>query len=156
MNKPILILGLGNPLQGDDGAAGAVIERLSHEPLPGDVECSEGGTPGIGLVNWIEGRRRVILVDAARMGCAPGEIRCFPLAQAELEAGSRSFSLHAAGVGEAVRLVQALHLSLPEIILVGIEPAFVDWRQGLSPEVDAAVPQAVRAVLNLVGADNGE
>ncbi len=154
--KPILILGLGNPLQGDAGIGCAVAEELLRRPLPDDVECMDGGTPGIGLVNLIQGRRRVILVDAAKMGRAPGEMLRLTTREIENDQAQQSVSLHSAGVSDALALARALHIELPEIVCLGIEPLIVDWQPNLSAPVRAAVPQAVEAVLNEVGANHGK
>lgn len=154
--KPILILGLGNPLQGDDGIGCAVAEALSHCPLPNDVECMEGGTPGIGLVNLIQGRRRVVLVDAAKMGCSPGEVLRLTARDIESDPSHHSVSLHSTGISDALALARTLQLELPEIVCFGVEPLVVDWQPTLSAPVAAAVPTVIQAVLNEVGANHGE
>ena len=64
----ILILGVGNPLLGDDGAGIRAIEMLAERDLPPNVELQEAGTPGWGLPSWLDGRSSVILVDAVQMG----------------------------------------------------------------------------------------
>lgn len=65
-----LILGLGNPLRGDDGVGTAVITTLQNEPLPPDVDVVDGGTAGLELVLLLQKYRRVLVVDAAEMGLA--------------------------------------------------------------------------------------
>jgi signal transduction histidine kinase len=40
--KPILILGLGNPLQGDDGVGCRVAQELEGRTLPDEVEVMDG------------------------------------------------------------------------------------------------------------------
>lgn len=158
--KPILILGLGNPLQGDDGIGCRVAQELAGASvsahLPDDVEVMDGGTPGIGLVNLLEGRVRVILVDAAEMGRAPGEVVRFSLRDAALNVTAEQFSLHAAGIADALALGRALNLTLPEIVVYGVQPARVGWGTCLSPPVAAAVPQVVAAVLREARVYNGE
>ncbi|NIV31968.1 MAG: hydrogenase maturation protease, partial [Anaerolineae bacterium] len=52
-----LIIGLGNPLRGDDGIGVRVVQMLADEALPESVEVVEGGTLGLGLVSLMEGRR---------------------------------------------------------------------------------------------------
>lgn len=146
--KPILILGLGNPLQGDDGIGCRVVQELEERTLPDDVEVMEGGTPGVGLLNLFESRRRVIIVDAAEMGRPPGEVVRFRPEQVTLTGSTQRFSLHRSGVADALALAGELKLALPDIIVFGVQPKSVDWRDGLSPEVQAAVPEVIQAVLN--------
>jgi hydrogenase maturation protease len=158
--KPVLIVGLGNPLQGDDGVGCAVAEVLQatsfHERVPEEAEVMDLGTPGIGLINFVEGRNHVIIVDAAEMGRAPGEVIRLVPEQIRLEASVRSLSLHAPGIADSLLLAQALNLRMPEIVIFGIQPAFIGWRSGLSPAVQSAVPRVVEAVLEEVGAYHAE
>ena len=183
--KPILILGLGNPLQGDDGIGCRVVEELqrgviasreaakqsptsnleiasSQETLLAtlapparagvtqwhDIEVMDGGTPGVGLLNFFEGRKRVIIVDAAEMGIAPGEFRRFTPEEVTLTGAKERFSLHRSGVADALALAHELKMQLPEIVFFGVQPASVEWRDALSPHVQAAVPRVIEAVLN--------
>jgi hydrogenase maturation protease len=159
--KPILILGLGNPLRGDDGVGCQVAEVLARQTLPPDVEVMDGGTPGVGLLHILEGRRRVILVDAAEMGRAPGSVARFRPGETRLGESAEGFSLHHSGVAEALALAEALRLDLPELLVFGVQPAHVGWDQALSRPVQAAVANVVEAVTQeagrepLTGADHG-
>ena len=146
--KLILILGLGNPLQGDDGIGCRVAQELEKRELPNDVEVMDGGTPGVGLLNFFEGRKCVIIVDAAEMGIAPGEFRRFTPREITLTGSQERFSLHRSGVADALALARELKIELPEIIFFGVQPASVEWRDALSPQVQAAVPRVIGAILN--------
>lgn len=153
---PILILGLGNPLQGDDGVGCRVVEALQAYQLPEGVEVLDGGTPGIGLLHLLEGRERVILVDAAEMGQPPGTMARFRPAEVVLTGSAERFSLHRSAVSDALALAEALGLSLPEIVFFGVQPGRVGWGEGLSPEVTAALPRVVQAILHEVSQDPKE
>lgn len=146
--QPILILGLGNPLQGDDGVGCRVVKALDARALPDTVEVMDGGTPGIGLLNLLEGRARVILVDAAEMGLAPGEFRRFTADQVTLVGSAQRLSLHRASVADALALARALNIALPDIVFFGVQPASVEWRDSLSPAVQDAVPRVLEAILD--------
>ncbi len=146
--KPVLILGLGNPLQGDDGVGCRVAQELEGRTLPDDVEVMDGGTPGVGLLNLFQGRLRVIIVDAAEMGLAAGSVVRFRPKDVTLTGSAQRFSLHRSGVADALALASELKLALPEIVVFGVQPERVDWNDSLSPQVQAAVPQVIEAVLN--------
>ncbi len=156
--KPILVLGLGNPLQGDDAVGSAVAQGLENmvAPVPDDVEIMDGGTPGIGLLNLIEGRRRVIIVDAAAMQQPPGMVVRFTPEQVNLEESKRLFSLHASGIAESLALARALNLALPELVVFGVQPGRIEWGQGLSEPVQAALPRVIEMVAREIGANHGE
>ncbi len=146
--KPILILGLGNPLQGDDGAGCRVAQALEGQALPNDVQAMDGGTPGVGLLNLLEGRRRVIIIDAAEMGKPAGEVVRFRPEEVTLTGSAQRFSLHRSGVADALALARELGLALPDMVVFGVQPARVDWGEGLSPSVQAAMPKLIQAVLD--------
>ncbi len=144
--RPILILGLGNPLQGDDGIGCRVAQALEQHALPDHVEVLDGGTPGIGLINLFEGRERVIIIDAAEIGQEPGTVVRFRPEEVSLTGSTQRFSLHRTGVADALNLARALSIQLPEIVVFGVQPARVDWSDTLSPAVQAAVPQVIEAI----------
>ena len=153
MIKSILVLGLGNPLQGDDGVGCRIAEALARQTLPEDVEVMDGGTPGWQLLNLVEGRRRVIIVDAAEMGERPGTIKAFsPEALNGIPSAPR-FSLHRADVAQVLELARGLKFLLPEILFLGVQPGRVAWGSGLSAPVLKAVPQALATILNAVSSN---
>ncbi len=55
-NSKLRIIGLGNPLMGDDGAGIAAVERLASLPLPAGVEVVDGGTGGLTLLDLMPAR----------------------------------------------------------------------------------------------------
>ena len=142
-----LILGLGNPLRGDDGVGCRLVEELARRELPPGVQVLDGGAAGLGLLNLVEGWERVVVVDAAEMGRGPGEIVRFTLADVRLASTPDCFSLHHAGLSEALALADALGRPLPEMVIFGVQPVRVGWGEGLSPAVEAALPALIAAVL---------
>jgi len=148
MSKRLAIVGLGNPLRGDDGVGCRVIEELSRWELPPGVELLDGGAIGLGLLDLIEGWELVILVDAAEMGRRPGEFLRFTPDDVLVAAKPDSCSFHQAGLSETLTLAGVLGLDLPEMVIFGIQPQKVGWGENLSPVVEAALPVLAEAVLN--------
>ncbi len=154
--RSTLILGLGNPLQGDDGVGCRVVEALQAYTLPETVEALDGGTPGIGLLHLLEGRALAILIDAAEMGRPPGTIARFRPREVVLTGSAERLSLHRTAVSDTLALAEALGLPLPEIVFFGVQPGRVGWAESLSPEVAAAIPELVQAILREVGQERKE
>lgn len=154
--RPVLVLGLGNLLQGDDGVGCRAIEVLQQYALPETVEAIDGGTPGVGLIHLLEGRSRAILIDAAEMGRPPGTVVRFRPEEVTLTGAAERFSLHRSAVSDALALAQALHLPLPEIVFFGVQPARVVWDAALSPAVAAALPGLVASILREIGSPQEE
>ena len=77
---PIVVLGIGNTLLGDDAVGIRVLEALGrlagHDPavLPPGTHLVDGGTLGIELMRTVEGARALLLLDAVDIGATPGEV----------------------------------------------------------------------------------
>ncbi len=149
-----LVLGLGNPLRGDDGLGPAVIKWLQERGLSPGMVAIDGHTAGLDLVSTLAGYRRAIIVDAADMGRAPGEWARFTPAQVRWESSGPTgvaVSLHAAGLADALALGAALGVLPEEVVIFGVQPARLDWTPGLSAEAQAAMPEVGRCVLKEIG-----
>jgi hydrogenase maturation protease len=144
---PTLIIGLGNPLRGDDGVGVRVAQALAAQALPSSVEVMDGGTQGLGIVSLLEGRQRVIVVDAADVGRAPGQFVRFTLAETRLLGEDQHLSIHAAGLRDALLLAQALKVLPDDVVIFGVQPANLEWDNSLSPEVEDALPGLLASIL---------
>ena len=144
----VLILGLGNPLLGDEGVGVRVIQELNELELLDGVVAIEGGTTGLGLISLMEGYQRVIIVDAADMGHPPGRVVRFTPSEAQFETAQGPLSLHQIGLGEVLSLANALEIVPAELVIVGIQPKRIEAEVGLSREVEEAIPQIVKMILD--------
>jgi len=124
-----------------------IARMLATQSLPPDVEVVDGGTQGLGLVNLMQGRQRVILVDAADVGRAPRVFVRFTPDEAHLAGAEAHLSVHAGGLRDALLLAQALKVLPDEVIIFGVQPAHLEWDSALSPEVEAVLPDLIAAVL---------
>lgn len=73
--KLIRIIGVGNPLMGDDGVGIKIIELLQQQKLPDFVELVDGGCGGLNLLPLLSDCQQLIVIDAADFGSAPGSIK---------------------------------------------------------------------------------
>lgn len=143
-----LILGIGNPLMGDDGAGIRVVELLAQRDLPASVRLEEAGLPGWGLPSWFGGSANVILVDAVQMSQAPGSWKCFQASEIRVIMEDNALSLHQPDLACGLALSQALGMLPENLSLYGIEPVDVSPGADLSPEVRARLPEIVESILN--------
>ncbi|HRZ87816.1 MAG TPA: hydrogenase maturation protease [bacterium] len=132
--KPVLILGVGNILYGDDGVGVEVVQELGGEDAHPDVEYIDGGVGGYGLISFLEGRKKVVIVDAANMGSVPGDCRLFAPEDVELTACLKPVSLHQTNILDVVRLAQEAGVNA-EITFIGVQPASAAPGIGLSQEL---------------------
>ena len=148
-----LVLGLGNPLIGDDSVGLRVVAELkSRLAERTDWELSEDYWGGLRLMERMIGFERAIVVDAIQTGAPAGHD---PPADARRHSdaadrlGPRCESFDRVGVRPQGRR------KLPEnrdILLIGIEAQDVlTFSEQCTPAVQAAVPRAVEVVLEALG-----
>lgn len=138
-----LVLGVGNPLMSDDGVGQRLLAELAslQPPLSG-VDYVDAGTLGFLLLPRIEDCAALLVLDAARLGGAPGEVREFNGSGMDEFLKSASCSVHEIGMRDLLDAAR-LTATLPAWrALVGVQPGRVDWGETLSPPVAAAIPAA--------------
>jgi len=132
-----LLLGIGNPLRGDDGAGVYVARHLRADGWQA-VDCGTAPENFTGMVR----RHRpdlLLLVDAAEMGLAPGDFRVVPIDRIE----DVAFGTHHLPLSH---LMEFLSDAAGEIRFIGIQPAVVEDREGLSPGVEKGVRRLLRLI----------
>lgn len=149
----ILVLGIGNALLSDDGAGLHVLAALARaaEPLPRtEIQYVDGGTVGLALAPLIEDADAFIVLDAMRLGAAPGTVHVHVGVQMDAVVACRCGTPHEVSLGDLFTALRLLgHLPLRRA-LVGIEPESLDWGTAPTPAVAASLPQAVSAVQALL------
>ncbi len=149
--KPaVLIIGVGNPLRGDDAAGPAVIQRLQNR-LPPSVIALPLDSDSVSLMEAWRDFERVILVDAVCSGAVPGFIHRFDATRTELPRGLFHYSSHLFGVAEAVELARQLGRLPERLVVYGIEGAGFAYGEGLSAGVAEAVEQVAHRILVELG-----
>lgn len=144
------MVGLGNPLMGDDGFGLAVLERFRDGWTAPATELVDGGTWGMQLLPLLEDAERVLFLDAIDQGAPAGTpIR---LERDELPRRlSQKLSPHQVDLREVLAVME-LRGTLPrEVVALGVQPARVALGTELSPPLAALVEAtAARAAAQLV------
>ncbi|MBP1596103.1 MAG: hybD [Acidobacteria bacterium] len=143
---PVLVLGVGNTLLGDDGIGVHLVNQLSCRAVDwqDSVELLEGGTAGLALLGSVAGRPALVLLDAVALGSMPGTIHLRRDLEV-LDLSCRSTTAHEGNAGELLSAALMLGELPARIYLVGIEPACIGSGTGLSEPVMKAVPVALEA-----------
>jgi len=143
---PLLVLGLGNILCGDDGLGIEAVRRLvcAHRLGPG-VQLADGGVLGLALLPTLEAARRAIIVDAVRCDRPPGELIVVD-GEDVVPALRERLSPHEVGVWDLLWAARLRGRAPERITIVGLVPASVALGVGLSPAVEAGIPALVDAV----------
>ncbi len=147
MKAPIAVVGLGNPLLTDEGVGIRVVEALGNRPIPAGVVILDLGAGGLCVLHEIAGRQKVIFVDCAFMGEAPGTLRRFTPEEAKSRKVQPRLSLHEGDLFQTLDLARDLGECPEEIVLFGIEPASVAPGDRLSDALLARLDHYVDCIL---------
>jgi hydrogenase maturation protease len=151
MPPKVTLIGLGNLLMRDEGvgvqAVRAVEERYE---IPPDVEIVDGGTSGLDLLPYIEGRNRVLFVDAVNFGQEPGYIGV--LENQEIPAlFARKDSLHHLGLMDVLATAQLLDVTPRNLCLIGIQPLSLEIGLELSELLQTRMELLVAQIITKLG-----
>jgi hydrogenase maturation protease len=158
-----LVVGLGNPILGDDGVGWRVAEEVRKQlgiaDCPGqseipnlkseiEVDCAALG--GLSLMERLVGYDRAIVIDALYTGQQPvGSVHRFSLDDLPDLSAGHTTAAHDTSLQTALNMGRAMGVHLPEqVTVVAVEARSVhDFSEELTPPVAAAVPRAVELVL---------
>lgn len=140
-----IVIGVGNPLLGDDGVGIRVAREVSKR-FHGhcDIAVSELYAGGLRLMEAMVGFDRALVVDAMVSGvCPPGTVRRFT--PEELGATRNLLCAHDTSLPAALAMGRMMGLPLPEEIQVwGVEAVCCEeFGEALTPPVEQAVPGLV-------------
>jgi hydrogenase maturation protease len=142
----IRIIGIGNPLMGDDGLGIAAIAHLQQKPLPPGIELIDGGCGGLSLLALLAECRQAIIIDAADFGATPGSIKILTAADLD-QLPPQTFrpTGHQHGLAEVLHLLIKLE-QLPRLSLIFMQVENCQLRGGLTARVNAAIPNLLETV----------
>jgi hydrogenase maturation protease len=153
---PVLVLGVGNILLRDEGVGVHVVQAIEAQvaagdlALPADVEVCDGGTLGMDLLDLIEDRRKVIVIDAVEADAAPATVLRFT-AEDLARRQAVDLSLHQLGLFEMLAMARYLGRAPQKVVIFGIVPKDMSPGLELSAEVAAVVPEVIKRVLAEIG-----
>jgi hydrogenase maturation protease len=148
-----IVIGLGNPILGDDGVGWKVAEAVKQQlasDSPVDVEFLSLG--GISLMEQLIDYERAILVDAVTSDQETGSVIVSNLNEMPDHSAFHIASAHDTSLQNALKLGKSMGVSLPkEVSVVGIVTDHIyDFSESLSPAVARAVSKATKIVINLM------
>jgi hydrogenase maturation protease len=152
----ILVAGLGNIFEGDDGFGVEVVRRLATQDWPEGVEIRDFGIRGVHLAyQLLEHYDLVIIVDAVQRGASPGTVFVIehgadPHAPSPAD-DAPMMDAHDLAPDGVLALVPRLGGTLGPVLVVGCEPATVAPAMELSAPIAGSVEKAEQLVAELVG-----
>jgi hydrogenase maturation protease len=150
----VVVVGVGNLLQKDEGVGIHAIRSLQEMDLPADVKLVDGGTSP-DLIAYTKAGDKMIIIDCTSAGGKAGEIYRFE--PENLEAGrGKLTSAHEMGVAENLKLMEITGNKPKETVIIGIEPAEIDWGMELSETLQERLPEVVKVVMGEIGGKNSK
>ena len=143
-----LVLGVGNPMKGDDGVGPYVATRLASacadgQPAvpPSTMRAIDCGTTPENYTSVVRQLRPdvLVIVDAAEMGLGVGEFRIIPPDRV----GALGLSTHSMPLSLFMSYVRGL---ASKVVLLGVQPLGMVFGTGLSAEVTAAGEAVVSVI----------
>jgi hydrogenase maturation protease len=151
----IAVIGIGQSLRGDD-AVGLEAVRQWQEKYPetanrSDILVEVSESPGLALLDMLDGSEAAVLVDAIQCYSVPGTIHT--LIPEQLSAFTTDAkSAHGWGVAETLhlgRLLNPTRQTIP-IQLIGVEVDQLQMGTGLSKTVQQSLPRVCETIQNKV------
>jgi hydrogenase maturation protease len=135
LQPTISVIGLGNILMQDEGVGVHAVNRFRERyRVPDFVEIVDGGTCGLDLMPVIEGRKKVLIVDAVNFDQEPGYVG--QLVNDEIPARfSTKASLHHLGLMDVLSIVRLADAMPEEICLIGIQPKTIELGLDMTREM---------------------
>ncbi len=133
----------------DDGVGIEVARSLRKLKLGRGVVVLERQVADLSILTSARDASKLVIVDAAKSGERPGSVVKFSVDE------PHAFPLrvpisHEAGLRDIVTLARKSGVRLPQITVVGVEPADCGPGEGLSKPVLDALPLVMKEVMNEV------
>jgi hydrogenase maturation protease len=147
----VTLIGLGNILLRDVGVGVHAVRYIQERcTIPAGLEIIDGGTTGLDLLPFIEGRQRVIFVDTVNFNQAPGFIGVLKNDAIPSLFGAKE-SLHHMGLMDVLAAARLLDILPDDIRLIGIQPEIIDSGLELSATIKDRFRPLVDRILSEIG-----
>lgn len=138
-----IVMGLGNTLNKDEGLgvhALALLEKKLAEAAP-EVEFLDGGALGLNLLPWVEEASHLLVLDSVVSRFSmPGQVMELEKDEIPLYRNIK-MSDHQITFQEVLGLAKIRERFPEHLHLVGAQPVDMNIGYGMSPEIEAVVPE---------------
>jgi hydrogenase maturation protease len=141
------ILGLGNILLRDEGigvhAINAIKERYTFPP---EVELIDGGTLGLDLLHFFEGRDRMLILDAVDFRKEPGYIGILEDDDIPSKLLAK-LSVHHIGLSDVLFAARLLGITPARMRLIGVQPQSLDVGIAMTECISGKLEQLIELTI---------
>lgn len=141
----LVILGIGNPLKGDDALGLKILRRLRGK-VPRNVKVIEGGIAPENFIGKIRRLRpsHVLLIDAALFGGKPGETKMISIENIP----SVTISTHLMPLYMVAGLIK--EETDAKILLLGIQPKNLNLGEEISQEIKESIEETAEIIIEAI------
>ena len=145
------VMGVGNVLLKDEGFGVKLLYILKAKyDFPENVVLIDGGTAGIFLSPEIDYLDKLLIIDVVKAQGKPGEIKIYEKEDFFIDRLPLKLSPHQLGLQEVLLLNEIKGTCPEEVKLIGIIPKSVETGTGLTPELEAKLPEVEEKVLEIL------
>ena len=145
------VMGVGNVLLRDEGFGVKLLYLLKAKyDFPENVVLIDGGTAGIFLSPEIDYLDRLLIIDVVKAKGNPGEIKLYEKEDFFIDRLPLKLSPHQLGLQEVLLLNEIKGTCPEEVKLIGIIPKSIETGTGLTPELEAKLPEVEEKVLEIL------
>jgi hydrogenase maturation protease len=147
MKNRIQLIGLGNILLMDEGVGVHAVQALRKRfDFLEDALLLDGGTLGLDLLPYVEGREKILFVDALDLQKEPGTIAV--LEDDEIPAILRpALSFHQVGLADLLFASKFMGIKPGKIALIGIQPEKIETGLTLSETLNEHFEKLLKTIL---------
>ena len=143
----VIVVGIGNPYRGDDGAGWAVIDGLMETIGSAVTLVKQRGDVGE-LIDIFARHKSVYLVDACHSHESKGAWERIDLHKQQVLEENPQTSTHGFSVSQAISLAKNFRRIPNKLILYAIKGDNYSISETLSPSVKRSVDSVIKAIIN--------
>lgn len=149
-NKKILIIGIGNVLMKDEGIGIHAIHKLVEKNfiLSPEIEIIDGGTMGLGILEYMKDKNMIIIIDAVDFKQAPGTIYKFNFNSIKNYKKHPEYSMHQIDILDTINILHTLYNHFPDIIVIGMQPFDISFGLQLSEVAQNKLDELLELVIH--------
>lgn len=146
------LIGIGNYYALDDSVGLRVAEAMGDRGLDRGFKAIDLGGNLIDLVHYLGPEvDRVLIVDSARMGAAPGDYKIFELSDVTSRKSLGGISTHEGDLLKVLEFAEAAGQLFAPVSILGIEPADIRDEPGLSGILASRFDEYIEAAIAFMG-----
>lgn len=147
-----IVLGVGNSLRADDGLGVHVVEHMreTYADRENSPQFLDAGTLGLSLLPMIEDADALIIVDAANLNAAPGEVAVFEDADMMAHLSKSKSSVHEVSMSDLLDAAALLGVGPKHRALVAVQPDAIGWAESPTQIGSEAIPHACAMVEDIL------